>query len=615
MHQLAVLRSLTVLATFNLSLAQVLLDLQWSDEVAEYITEIQVGTPGQNITVRVEFETFFTNYTLLPSTNSTTCVNTTDTYDGCRFGSFNQNLSSTFNIEMIYGRYLESWTGILFADTLGFSGVPGMDYTMLLSYNPMPPPTYATIFPGNTPEVANIEPSLPFLYLLGDLYARYENILDLMVSQEYIPTPAFSLWLQDENDYKGGILFGAIDTNRYEGDLVSLDTYDQDSLEVQPAVPQQMVIISEDEMPVLAIAMTSLSVNSPTGTDEIWVQGPLLVRIKLGDDIWLSPYLAAQIRNITGAFVRHDETGDYEYTVIPCNMRNSLGYFTFGFGGSEAFKVNVTMASLVVPPPEKLRQLFNSFGQDMCRFGVSETKGYDVGFLSSHLLRSVYTVVDLYNNKVAMAPIKLDYLTDESNTVTFDGLGAPIPSATSASGQPSSISKIAFIEQSSPSTFRAGEGFGYIAAATTPLPLSSSLSPSLPPSPSPSEDNPDPEKDDFGMKVNIGIIIAVTATFLTILSLVIWKRWEKSRGLANIIPFHEQLRRIQGNPASGIRTQGIDRTTGLAELPGEREPSELHGDGICAELPGDHHFPAKTLEKESVRKAIVKLSFQSKNRV
>lgn len=87
MHQLAVLRSLTVLATFNLSLAQVLLDLQWSDEVAEYITEIQVGTPGQNITVRVEFETFFTNYTLLPSTNSTTCVNTTDTYDGCRFGS------------------------------------------------------------------------------------------------------------------------------------------------------------------------------------------------------------------------------------------------------------------------------------------------------------------------------------------------------------------------------------------------------------------------------------------------------------------------------------------------------------------------------------------------
>ncbi|KAI1091299.1 acid protease [Rostrohypoxylon terebratum] len=643
MHQLAVLRSLTVLATFNLSLAQVFLGLQWSDEVAEYLTEVEVGTPGQSITVRVEFETFFTNYTLLPSTNSTSCVNTTGTYDGCRFGSFNQNLTSTFNMEMIYGRYLDSWTGILFADKLGFDGVPGLDYHMLLSYNPTPPPTYTTIFTGNTPAVANIEPSLPFFHLLGDLYTRYENILDLMVAQKYIPTPAFSIWLQDGNDAKGGILFGAIDTNLYEGDLVILDTYDQNSLEGQPAIPQQMLNIAEDEAPILAIAMTSLSVNSPTGTDDIWVQGPLLVRIKLGDDIWLSPYLAAQIRDITGAFVRHDETGDHEYTVIPCNMRNSPGYFTFGFGGSEAFKVNVTMANLVVQPPEKLRQLFSSFGEDMCRFGVSETKGYDVGFLSSHLLRSVYTVVDLYNNKVAMAPIKLDHSNNESNTVTFNGLGAPIPSATSVSGQPSLISKIAFIEQSPLSTFRAGEGFKLATTATTPLSVLSVLPsstktqllapialpsssqtttpssrlplPSSSPSPSPSKGTPDQGGNNSSIKVNIGIIIVVATTILTILGLVIWRRWEKNRGLASKIPFHEQLRRIRGNPANVTRVHELDGTPQLAELPGEREPSELHGDGICAELPGDHHFPGKASRKKSIRLTFVNCSFISKGQV
>ncbi|KAI2467540.1 acid protease [Annulohypoxylon bovei var. microspora] len=607
MHLLAVLGLFTISATLDLTVAQVLLNLrqrnstldlaprdnptepttclQWLDDVVEYTAEVKIGTPGQTMTVRIEFETFFTNTTLIPSTNSTSCENTTDIHDGCHFGSFNQNVSSTFYIDSIYAREGEPWAGVMFTDTLEFGGISGLHYSMDLLYDVAPPPSHIAVFTGNTPAIDNTEPSLPFLYLLGDLDNYDNNIVDLMVTGGHIPTPAFSLWLQDGHDFTGGLLFGAIDTNRYEGDLVSLDTYDRDSLEVQPARPQQTPNDAEIRGPVISIAMTSLSASSPTGTDDIWVQGPLLVRIKLGDDLWLSPYLAAQMRNITGAFVRLDDTGAYEYTVIPCSMRYSLGYFTFGFGGPEGFKVNVTMGSLVVPPPRTLRNLFDSFGKDMCRFGISETKGYDVGFLSSHLLRSVYTVVDLYNNKVAMAPIKLNNTCNGSNIVTFDGNGASIPSATSAPDQPSSVSRIAWSGPSQPPSFRAAEGFGQLTIATT-APSSKANS------------NPGGHIGDIG--VNVGIITSVSVIFLVIFTLVIRKRRKATRDLAN-----REEPELQENPIEITRVQQTYSIYGNiypAELPGVREPSELHGTELYPELPGDYQFPEKADVEAMVEK-------------
>ncbi|KAI0885443.1 acid protease [Annulohypoxylon maeteangense] len=570
------LRSLTVLVTLKLSIAQVLLDLQWSEDVSEYTVQVQVGTPGQNITMRIEFETFFTNYTLIPSTNSTSCANTTDVYGGCQFGSFNQNLSSTFDSYDAFGSDRDHSGGVIFIDTLGFNGEDGAIYIMHLSYD-------IASLPSNTPAADNIEPSLPFFYLLGDLYNTWDSLLDYLAFQDSIPASAFSLWLQDENSFTGGLLLGAIDTSRYEGELVSLDTYNRDSLEALPATSRRTFNGTSNEGPIMAIAMTSLSASSPTGTDEIWVQGPLFVRIKLGDDLWLSPYLAAQIRNITGAIIRYDETGTHEYTVIPCNMKNSEGYFTFGFGGPEAFKVNVTMASLVIPPSKQLRQLFNTFGEDMCRFGISEAKGYDVGFLSSHLLRSVYTVIDLTNQKVAMAPLKLDHRGNESNIVTFDGLSSPIPSATSASGQPTSISRIALSGPSPSLSYRAAKGFGITTAATTSLSVLKYSSSS--------------GGNGLWVETYIVIISSIIAVFLMLLtSLVIWKRWKKRHTLATRLPFKEKPCCIQKDSLDGVQVQQVSEIDGNirpAELSAVRELSELHGREICAELPGDHRFPER----------------------
>ncbi|KAI0842618.1 acid protease [Hypoxylon sp. FL0890] len=602
MHSLPVLRSLIVFAVFKLVDARGAFTLerhrtvnlgsrddlansarlQWLDDVYEYTTQVKIGTPGQIMTMRIDFENFFTFNTVVPSTNATGCADIS--------GWFNQNVSSTFHVDNVWSNKDGSYAGLLFSDTIEFGGVCLSNYSMTLAYDT----TSGSIQPYpdvKATEVDNTEPSLPILYLLGDSYQFPDNPASLMTRNGQIATPAFSLWLEDEGkrlevcdggDYAGELLFGAIDAQRYEGDLIGLQTYGANGSPLSPG--------DDNALGVVAIAMTSLSVSSSTGTDNIWVQGPLLVRVKLGDDLWLSPYLAAQIRNITGAFVRLDETGSYEYTVIPCSMRDSEGYFTFGFGGPDAFKVNVTMRSLVTPPSRKLRELFNSFGDDMCRFGISEVKGYESGFLSSHLLRSVYTVVDLYNNKVAMATVKRNVKEGESNIVTFDGHAAPIPSATMAQNQPSMVSTIAWAGPSQPPSFQAAEGFKILTVSTSPP---SSLPTSLLAVP-----NSAPERPSKPILVGLIVGVSIAAILLVIAAALVWRRWKKRRGLVTRSLVRQQLR----NEKPELHGGSVEMAQRLpyeihgnplpAELSGVREPSELCGLERYAELPGPP-VPAK----------------------
>ncbi|KAI1142572.1 acid protease [Hypoxylon sp. FL0543] len=557
--------------------------LRWLDDVNAYTTQVRVGTPGQNITMRVEFENFYTYSTVIPSTNASGCVNATDFSGLCPFGSFNQNTSSTFQVDRVW-RYNGSLTGLLFTDTIELGGLILDNSSMILAYKTTPESIEYWPY-GKTTAVNNAEPSLPIFYLLGDAYSYPDNPFSRMTTYGEIVTPAFSLWFEDEGDYEGELLFGAIDAQRYDGDLVSLQTYSAQGTPLSPG--------EGGGQGVIAIAMTSLSASSSTGTDNIWMQGPLLVHVKLGDDLWLSPSLAAQIRDITGAFVRLDETGTYEYTVIPCSMRDSEGYFTFGFGGPEAFNVNVTMRSLVSPPSTKLRELFNSFGDDMCRFGISEVKGEDTGFLSSHLLRSVYSVYDLYNNKVAMATPKRNVKDGYSNIVTFGSLAAPIPSATIAPSQPSTASTIAWSGPSQAPSFRAAEGFKILTVTTSPpSSLPTSLPSSLPTSLLPIPDST-PERLSKTASVGIGVGVSVGTILLVIGAALIWQRRKKRSGLVTRSLIQQQLRSekpelqevsidvVQVKPPFEIHGNLLP-----AELSGIREPSELCGVGRRAELSG-----------------------------
>ncbi|RYP47999.1 hypothetical protein DL768_006046 [Monosporascus sp. mg162] len=118
-----------------------------------------------------------------------------------------------------------------------------------------------------------------------------QRIMQQMVNQGAAITQAYSLSLGGPDAATGSILFGAIDTDKYEGDLISLDS---------PAI------------------LTEGRVNAPRGT---------------GVYMWA----------VAGA----EYWSEIDTATVPCSMKDSEGSFIFGLGGLAGPKVVVLMRNLV----------------------------------------------------------------------------------------------------------------------------------------------------------------------------------------------------------------------------------------------------------------------------
>ncbi|XXH03372.1 hypothetical protein Hte_009770 [Hypoxylon texense] len=497
--------------------------LQYLDSLDEYTLHVKIGTPGQPVTMAIEFMYTASYGTMIESANTTRCMNPKD------IGS------------------------------------------------------------GSDPSL-----SLPVLHLLGGTATDTIGLVEAMETAGHSVTRAFSLWLQEGDDYTGGLLFGAIDTNRYKGDLVSLESYVYKQ-DVIGSLSSSLLQEEEVETAPVYIAMTSLSVSSSTGTDDIWVQKPMPCRINIGTapgrTFSLPIKVLTQIWILSGVSFY---TKDRKYSVIPCSMRDSGGYFTFGFGGSEGLKVNVSMRSLVTPLPKNVQADVDSNEENLCEFKIYEAADPSEPFdIDSHLLRSVYTVVDLYNHKVAMAPLKLDAKEDESNIVMFSGKSAPIPSATLAPNQPPIMSWTGdSLTPPLPISWNAMEGFKVLTATTTSA--VSSLSPSSSSSSSSGTNNTDVVRGGLntGTKAGMGIGVSIASIMLSAGAFLGWGRWKRKRELAIKLLIEQQLRRqkpeLHGTPLSVYEARGLRDSKGnpvVAEMPGYPEPAELHVVERSVELP------------------------------
>lgn len=52
--------------------------------------------------------------------------------------------------------------------------------------------------------------------------ASYSSIIDSLMSQGFTNTKAYSLWLNDLDSNTGSVLFGGVDTKKYQGSLTGL---------------------------------------------------------------------------------------------------------------------------------------------------------------------------------------------------------------------------------------------------------------------------------------------------------------------------------------------------------------------------------------------------------
>jgi hypothetical protein len=119
--------------------------------------------------------------------------------------------------------------------------------------------------------------------------------------------------------------------------------------------------------------------------------------------------------------------------VVPCSLAENSGTIDYQFGGSSGPTIKVTMAELVLPlvlSDGSVPTYTN--GQAACQLGI-QPAGDLPTLLGDTFLRSAYAVYDLANNRIALA--QTNFNSTKSNVVSFASAGAPIPSASTASGE------------------------------------------------------------------------------------------------------------------------------------------------------------------------------------
>jgi hypothetical protein len=243
----------------------------------------------------------------------------------------------------------------------------------------------------------------------------------------------------------GNILFGGVDTDKYHGTLTRIEIY-----------PTSGGLFTS-----FVVALTSLQATSSSGSDTLTSTSfPIPVVLDSGTTLsYLPTDIAQQVWTEAGAIYSATDG----IAVIPCSMKTSGGYFSFGFAGPNGPTINVTMDELVLDLTSGQAPTFGSGvykGETACEFGIQNFSSSPY-LLGDTFLRSAYVVYDLVNNEIGIAPT--DFNATSSNIVAFASSSATIPSATVAPSQSAATVKPSFTTPA----YAASAGFTDSAAAGT----------------------------------------------------------------------------------------------------------------------------------------------------
>lgn len=207
----------------------------------------------------------------------------------------------------------------------------------------------------------------------------YPNLLQALVDADLINSKAYSIYLNDFNAKQGEILFGGINTAKFNGNLTTL-----------PIVPHGVRTYAE-----LKIAMTGLAVHTRDQSDRLELGSRAMnVVIDSGSTFCALPALTARqlYRRLGAIYDAREGLG-----LIDCSMRNQNSRLTFNFSGAS---INVPMKEMILDP--------HDFGiktrHDVCFFGVIPIDANDgSAILGDTFLRSAYVAYDLDNNEISLA--------------------------------------------------------------------------------------------------------------------------------------------------------------------------------------------------------------------
>ncbi|PTB38053.1 uncharacterized protein TrAFT101_011841 [Trichoderma asperellum] len=246
----------------------------------------------------------------------------------------------------------------------------------------------------------------------------YPNFIDELAAQGVTKTKAFSLALGSKAEEEGVIIFGGVDTAKFQGKLAEL-----------PIVPAKE---SPDGVARYWVKMNSIALSPPKGKSTTFSQTDMTVFLDSGSTLTLLPEQVVQdIAKGLGSSGM-DSSGFY---VIDCNLASQAGTVDFAFDG----------VTISVPYSELIRQVSSSPPQ--CYLGMMGSTEF--ALLGDTFLRSAYAVFDLTGNSIHLAQYtncgtKVQAITSSS---ALQGLSSTCngqsESPSSGSPAPSSAAKAA----------------------------------------------------------------------------------------------------------------------------------------------------------------------------
>jgi hypothetical protein len=333
----------------------------------------------------------------------------------CRWGAFSVSKSSTAQTaEQLFVDFVVAYTdtinvsGVNITDTLMLGDIELQDFSMGLVSSTSNQQWIGMLGLGNDATTNFPRPS-----------AKYRpNFVDRLVSSGKITSQAYSIWLDNAEGTSGALLLGAIDTSRYEGELMRLNA-------AQPY----------DVFPS-AFRISLVSVNIDDDGRFQYTGPSILASLSPAETFsYLPDGLAEGIMAASGA----SWNTALQRATIPCDAGSKTPQTSLRFQleGQDGPVLNARLADLVVPQEvsdwEIAYATLGTLNKTTCLFGIqkygdlraSNTPQYNLG---SSLLRRTYMVFDAANKHVALAPAKqVGSSSDQSSIVPFEERGAPIP--------------------------------------------------------------------------------------------------------------------------------------------------------------------------------------------
>lgn len=366
------------------------IDVSLQNEETLYFMDLTIGTPPQSLHMHLDTGS---SDLWVNVANSQLCESGGSPCSAG--GTFNPNSSSTyqylnsnFKIEYVDGT---GATGDYVQDTVKFDSVTLKDQQFGIGYTSSSQEGIIGIgYPIN--EVA-----------VRYGYQPYANVPQNLKQNNYISTNAYSLWLNDLEASTGEILFGGVNSAKYQGNLQTLP-----------------IIATEGVYAEFMIALTAMGESGNTGS----IVNNIAVGAVLDSGSSLM-YLPNDITTAIYKAINAQYDSSQGAAFVNCDLSNTDSTIDFTFSG----------VTISVPWNELVIEIGQSGGQGTCIVGISPSNSQSA-VLGDTFLRSAYVVYDIDSNQISLAQTDFNASGDDIKEISS---ATDIPNASPVSNAVTSV--------------------------------------------------------------------------------------------------------------------------------------------------------------------------------